>query len=64
MKALVLVDEFHIQSILKPGQGLVPVAGNGHGDRLVASGVDLDFMFERVVVEVVCRIDPSVKASG
>lgn len=52
-----LVAKLHIETVLKLGQVLVLVARNGHGGRLVAGGVDLDLVFQRVVIEVVCRVD-------
>lgn len=48
-----LATKFHVQSILESRQGLVLVAGDGHGAGLVASCMYFDLMLERVVIEVV-----------
>jgi hypothetical protein len=53
--AVVLALQLEEQAVLELGEGGVLVAGDGDGGGLVACGVDLDFMLDGVVVEVICR---------
>jgi hypothetical protein len=49
----VLVAELGKQGVLESAQRRVLVARNGQSRGLVAGGVDLDLMFQRIVVEIV-----------
>lgn len=46
--------QLFVEARLEAEEGGVGAAGDGHGTGLVAAGVDLDLMLERVVVDVVC----------
>lgn len=49
-----LSAQLQVEAFLESVQCGILVARNSHGRSLVASGVDLDLMFERVVIEIVC----------
>lgn len=51
--SVVLAAEFGKEGVFKLGEGGILIAGNDHGGGLVAGGVHLDLVLERVVVEVV-----------
>lgn len=48
-----LAAKLHVQPILESRQGLIRVAGDGHGGGLVAGRMHFDLMLDRVVIEVV-----------
>jgi hypothetical protein len=49
----VLVAKLGKQSVLKSAQRSILVAGNGQSRGLIAGCMDLDLVFQRIVVEIV-----------
>lgn len=52
----VLVAEFPIEAFLEATEGRFLVTRDGDGCGLIAGGMDLDLVLERVVVEVICKV--------
>jgi hypothetical protein len=52
--AIVLVAEFPIETFLEATECRFLVAGDGNCRGLVAGGMDLDLVLERIVVKVIC----------
>jgi hypothetical protein len=54
MKSLILATKLHVKAVFESRQGFVFTSGDSHGRGLIARSVQLDLMFEGVVVKIIC----------